>query len=99
MNIYYYYFFKVLTPILVAAERTHLVLVYYLLDVLNLTLEERIEVEELLGASFLNDKDTYDKHLGYSILLHSMEMRLIIYYIILKFNNYYVKHILITIIF
>lgn len=82
-----------MTPILVAAERTHFVLVYYLLDVLNLTVEDRIEVEELLGASFLNDKDTYDKHLGYSILLHSMSMRLIIYYIILKF--YVILHILI----
>lgn len=65
-----------MTPILVAAERTHFMLVYYLLDTLNLTREERIEVEELLGASFLNDKDTYDNNLGFSILLHSMEMRL-----------------------
>ncbi|XP_050427498.1 protein fem-1 homolog B-like [Adelges cooleyi] len=64
-----------LTPILVAAERTHIVLVYYLLDALSLSREEKIEAEELLGASFLNDKDNYDNHLGYTILLHSMEMR------------------------
>jgi len=51
-------FFIALTPILVAAERTHFVLVYFLLDTLKLTREEKIEVEELLGASFLNDKDT-----------------------------------------
>lgn len=69
-------FFEGLTPILVAAERTNIILVYYLLDVLNLTREERIEVTELLGASFLNDKDTYDKNLGFSILLQSMELRL-----------------------
>ncbi|XP_050524337.1 protein fem-1 homolog B [Daktulosphaira vitifoliae] len=64
-----------LTPILVAAERTHFVLVYYLLDALHLSREEKIEAEELLGASFLNDKDTYDNHLGFTILMHSMEMR------------------------
>lgn len=51
-------------------------LVNYLLEALNLTREEIIEVEELLGASFLNDKDTYDNNLGFAILLHSMEMRL-----------------------
>lgn len=72
-----------MTPILVAAERTHFVLVNYLLETLNLTREEMIEVEELLGASFLNDKDTYDCNLGFAILLHSMEMRLEI----LHFNN------------
>lgn len=65
-----------MTPILVAAERTNIILVYYLLDILNLTCEERIEVTELLGASLLNDKDTYDRNLGFSILLQSMELRL-----------------------
>lgn len=65
-----------MTPILVAAERTHIKLVNYLIETLNLTREEIIEVEELLGASFLNDKDTYDFELGFSILLHSMQMRL-----------------------
>jgi len=70
-----YYFFQALTPILVAAERTHFGLVYFLLDALKLTREEKIEVEELLGASFLNDKEAYNIQFGYSILLHSMEMR------------------------
>jgi Fem-1 family protein b len=65
-----------LTPILVAAERTHYELVKYLLSVLHLTRKERIEVEELLGASFLNDKDSYDNNLGFALLKHSMEMRL-----------------------
>lgn len=65
-----------MTPILVAAERTHFELVNYLLDALILTREEIIEVEELLGASFLNDKDAYDNKKGFSFLLHSMEMRL-----------------------
>ncbi|XP_026811034.1 protein fem-1 homolog B-like [Rhopalosiphum maidis] len=66
-----------LTPILVAAERTHHNFVYFLIDEsqLNLTREEKIEAEELLGASFLNDKDHYDLHRGYSILLRAMKRR------------------------
>lgn len=61
---------------MVAAERTHYKLVKYLLKELNLTRKEHIEVEELLGASFLNDKDRYDINLGFDLLKHSMEMRL-----------------------
>lgn len=60
---------------MVAAERTHYELVKYLLDALNLTRKELIEVNELLGASFLNDKDSYDINLGFALLKHSMEMR------------------------
>lgn len=63
---------------MVAAERTNVDLVNYLLHALKLTREEKIEVEELLGASFLNDKDSYDNNRGFSILLHSMTMRLAI---------------------
>lgn len=65
-----------MTPILVAAERTHFLIVNYLLDTLNLTLEETIEAEELLGASYLDDQNTHYSELGFSILLHSMELRL-----------------------
>ncbi|CAI6366920.1 unnamed protein product [Macrosiphum euphorbiae] len=67
-----------LTPILVAAERTHHDFVYCLIDEmnqLNLTREEMIEAEELLGASFLNDKDHYDLHRGYNILVRAMKRR------------------------
>jgi len=62
----------------VAAERTHHNFVYCLIDEmdqLNLTREEKIEAEELLGASFLNDKDHYDLHRGYNILIQAMERR------------------------
>ncbi|CAH1711998.1 protein fem-1 homolog B [Aphis gossypii] len=66
-----------LTPILVAAERTHHNFVYFLIDEsrLHLTREEKIEAEELLGASFLNDKDRYDFNQGYDILLRAMKRR------------------------
>lgn len=65
-----------MTPVLVAADRTHYQLVNYLLNSLDFTREEKIEVKELLGASFLNDKDTYDEELGFSILKSAMELRL-----------------------
>lgn len=65
-----------MTPILVAAERTHFGLVSSLRDLLPLTLEEKIDAEELLGASYLNDKDTYNKKAGYHFLLRAMELRL-----------------------
>lgn len=70
-------FFLALTPILVAAERTHHSFVYFLINEsrLNLTREEKIEAEELLGASFLNDKDHYDFNQGYNILLRAMKRR------------------------
>lgn len=60
-----------------AAERTHHNFVYFLIDEsrLNLTREEKIEAEELLGASFLNDKDHYDFNQGYNILLRAMKRR------------------------
>ncbi|XP_022173057.1 protein fem-1 homolog B-like [Myzus persicae] len=67
-----------LTPILVAAERTHHNFVYCLIDEmsqLNLTREEKIDAEELLGASFLNDKDHYDFQRGYNILVQAMKKR------------------------
>lgn len=65
-----------MTPILVAAERTHFKLVSFLRNILPLTLEEMIDVEELLGASYLNDKDTYNKETGYNALFSAMELRL-----------------------
>lgn len=65
-----------MTPILIAADRTHYDLVCYLIVSLKLTREEIIEVEELLGASFLNKKSISNKKKGYSILLGAMKLRL-----------------------
>jgi len=62
----------------VAAERTHHNFVYCLINEmsqLNLTREEKIDAEELLGASFLNDKDHYDLRRGYNILVRAMKRR------------------------
>lgn len=78
------FLFLAMTPLLVAAERTHIVLVSCFIGTLNLTLEEKIEAEELLGASFLNDRDTYDPTVGYRILLSSMEKRYVIFKFIKK---------------
>jgi len=71
----------------VAAERTHHDFVYCLIDEmnqLNLTREEMIEAEELLGASFLNDKDHYDLPRGYNILIRAMKRR---YEILFVYHN------------
>lgn len=65
-----------MTPILVASERTHFMLVSVLRDILPLTLEEIIDAEELLGASYLNDRDNYNKEAGYYALLRAMHLRL-----------------------
>jgi len=62
----------------VAAERTHHNFVYCLINEmsqLNLTREEKIDAEELLGASFVNDKDNYELHRGYNILIQAMKRR------------------------
>ncbi|VVC26097.1 Hypothetical protein CINCED_3A000901 [Cinara cedri] len=64
-----------LTPILVAAERSHYDIVHYLLKKINLTLQAKIKVYELLGASFLNDKDNYNFEEGFSALLTAMKIR------------------------
>lgn len=40
-----------------------------------------IEAEELLGASFLNDKDHYDLLRGYNILIRAMKRRYEIYFV------------------
>lgn len=69
-----------MTPILIAAESHHFFLVNYLLVTLDLTREEIIEAEELLAASFLDEQNAYFNQLGFYILLHSMQLRLVIEY-------------------
>lgn len=64
-----------MTPILVAAERTNDTIVYYLIDKIKMTQQNQIDVFELLGASYLNDKDDYNFELGFTSLLKAMKMR------------------------
>lgn len=71
-----------MTPILVAAEKSHYEIVNYLLQELNLTREEIIDVKELLGASilsnFINKQIEPIKDEGFNLLLCSIKMRFVI---------------------
>uniref|UniRef100_A0A182Q172 Sex-determining protein fem-1 n=1 Tax=Anopheles farauti TaxID=69004 RepID=A0A182Q172_9DIPT len=65
-----------LTPALAAAERTREPVVQLFLQRPELlTKEERIEVMELLGASYANDKDNYSLVKAFHYLLSAMELR------------------------
>lgn len=64
-----------MTPIKAAAERTRSEVVEYLLDRPEVSLEEKIEALELLGASFANDKENYDIVRAYNYMHMSMELR------------------------
>ncbi|XP_058120385.1 protein fem-1 homolog B [Anopheles ziemanni] len=65
-----------LTPALAAAERTREATVLVFLDRPNLlTREERIEVLELLGASYANDKNNYNVMKAFTYLMMGMEER------------------------
>uniref|UniRef100_A0A182NI17 Sex-determining protein fem-1 n=1 Tax=Anopheles dirus TaxID=7168 RepID=A0A182NI17_9DIPT len=65
-----------LTPALAAAERTREAVVQVFLQRPELlTKEERIEVMELLGASYANDKDNYSLVKAFHYLLSAMELR------------------------
>lgn len=61
-----------MTPVLCAAERTKADVVEFFLKQLNLSKSERIEALELLGASFANDKDSYNLQVAYSYLHEAM---------------------------
>lgn len=65
-----------MTPVLCAAERTRADVVEYFLQRLDLSKKERIEALELLGASFANDKDSYNLQFAYSYLHQAMEVKL-----------------------
>uniref|UniRef100_A0A2M4AI33 Protein fem-1 homolog B n=1 Tax=Anopheles triannulatus TaxID=58253 RepID=A0A2M4AI33_9DIPT len=65
-----------LTPALAAAERTREAVVQVFLNRAGLlTKEEQIEVMELLGASYANDKDNYSLVKAFHYLLSAMELR------------------------
>ncbi|KAF4530186.1 hypothetical protein B566_EDAN001445 [Ephemera danica] len=64
-----------MTPLVVAAERTRADVVEYLITRPEITLEEKIEALELLGASYANDKDNYDLNKAYEYLHRTMILR------------------------
>lgn len=64
-----------MTPIRAAAERTRSDVVEFLLDRPEVSLEEKIEALELLGASYANDKENYDILKAYNYMHMSMELR------------------------
>ncbi|KAI9561961.1 Fem-1-like protein B [Daphnia sinensis] len=64
-----------MSPLLCAAERTKSGVVDYLMTRPEFSRRERIEALELLGASFANDKDSYNIDLAYNYLHRAMEMR------------------------
>lgn len=64
-----------MTPLLCAAERTKAEVVEHLLLRPEFSREERVEAMELLGASFANDKDSYNLDLAYSYLHRAMVER------------------------
>lgn len=67
-----------LTPALAAAERTRETVVQVFLQRPGLlTKVERIEVMELLGASYANDKDNYSLVKAFHYLLSAMELRFV----------------------
>jgi len=64
-----------MTPLLCAAERTRAEVVEYFLSRPEFDRQDRIEALELLGASFANDKDSYNLDLAYSYLHRAMQER------------------------
>lgn len=68
-----------LTPLLAGAERTRLSVVEFLIKQDVVSLSEKIDALELLGASFANDKDNYSLELAFSFMKRAMEMRLVLY--------------------
>ena len=65
-----------MTPLLCAAERTKADVVEFLLCRPEFSKEERIEALELLGASFANDKDSYNLDLSFSYLHRAMKVNM-----------------------
>lgn len=64
-----------MTALKAAAERTRADIVDYLVDLPEISKEERIEALELLGASYANDKDNYCLELAYIYLHRTMMLR------------------------
>ncbi|CAH2020672.1 unnamed protein product [Acanthoscelides obtectus] len=64
-----------MTPIMTAAERSRGFIIDYLIERPEISIEERIEALELLGASYANDKENYDLSKAYMYMHKSMELR------------------------
>ncbi|VEN59219.1 unnamed protein product [Callosobruchus maculatus] len=64
-----------MTPIMTAAERSRGDVVEYLVERPEISLEERIEALELLGASYANDKENYNLSNAYFFMHASMKLR------------------------
>uniref|UniRef100_A0A1B6ET95 Protein fem-1 homolog B n=2 Tax=Proconiini TaxID=565685 RepID=A0A1B6ET95_9HEMI len=64
-----------MTPLLAAAERTRVDVVEFLVTRPEISLEERIDALELLGASYANDKDHYCLNSAYQFLHQTMQLR------------------------
>lgn len=63
-----------MSPLLCAAERTKAEVVEYFLSRSEFNRQDRIESLELLGASFANDKDSYNLDLAYIYLHRAMQV-------------------------
>ena len=75
-----------MSPLLCAAERTKSGVVDYLLTRPEFSRSERIEALELLGASFANDKDSYNIELAYSYLHCAMTVFAYLFSVKFAFN-------------
>ncbi|XP_045483090.1 protein fem-1 homolog B isoform X1 [Harmonia axyridis] len=64
-----------MTPLKAAAERTREGVVKYLINQPFISLEERVEALELLGASIANDKESYNIQKAYMYMHMSMRLR------------------------
>lgn len=59
------------------AERTRLGVVEFLIKQDYVSMIEKVDALELLGASFANDKDNYSLELAYSFIKRGMELRFV----------------------
>lgn len=64
-----------MTPLMSAAERTQAEVVEFLVSQAGVTLEEKIDALELLGASFANDKENYCLSSAFKYLYKTMKLR------------------------
>lgn len=74
-----------MTALIAAAERTRADVVEYLVTRPEITLEEKIDALELLGASFANDKDNYSLEMSYQYLYQTMLLRYVIKLLYISF--------------
>eukprot|EP00091_Calanus_sinicus_P012271 TRINITY_DN27789_c0_g1_i1.p1 TRINITY_DN27789_c0_g1~~TRINITY_DN27789_c0_g1_i1.p1 ORF type:complete len:137 (+),score=38.41 TRINITY_DN27789_c0_g1_i1:30-413(+) len=64
-----------MTPLKAAAERCQAVMVDFLIERPEISVEQQIEALELVGASFANDKDNYDVGMAYRYMERGMKLR------------------------